>query len=444
MNSRPEPFLRGVALVVLDSVGIGGAPDAAEFGDEGSATLQHVAEAVGGLRLPNLGRLGLAHIVDVPGVERAESPAAAFGSMIERSPGKDTTTGHWEIAGVILERPFPTYPDGFPPDVIERFEVATGRGTLGNVAASGTEIIERLGEEHMASGKPIVYTSADSVFQIAAHLDVIPLDDLYDMCKIAREIMRGPHEVGRVIARPFRGQPGAFERTPDRKDFSVLPPTTVLDEIAGAGLEVRGVGKIPDVYGGRGISTRIQPSPTIRVSTQPSRRSAGWTGASSSPTSSTSTRPSAIATTPPATPGPWRSSTPASRNRLRPWDRRTLSSLPPTTATTPPLPSTDHSRERVPLLVVGERIAGVWISGSGRPLPTSGPPFPSRWAGPPRLRGSRSPRPWHRLGLLARLRRLTTLNNFFSLRSCATRHFSCSLTRLQSDLSTSFLSHSWR
>lgn len=247
---------RAVALIVLDSVGIGGAPDAASFGDEGSATLVHIASAVGGLRLPNLTAFGLGNLADIEGVPPVDRPRAAHGILTERSPGKDTTTGHWELAGVVLDKAFPTYPDGFPPDVIEAFEDRVGRKSLGNVAASGTEIIERLGAEHMATGKPIVYTSADSVFQIAAHVDVIPLEELYDMCRAARELLRGEHEVGRVIARPFRGEPGGFERTPDRHDFSVLPPAeTVLDAISGAGLEVRGVGKISDIFGGRGLTS---------------------------------------------------------------------------------------------------------------------------------------------------------------------------------------------
>lgn len=254
MTDRPP--LRAVALIVLDSVGIGGAPDAEEFGDSDSATLPHVAEAVGGLLLPNLGRLGLGNIVTVDGVAPDPLPRGAFGAMVERSPGKDTTTGHWEIAGVILESPFPTYPDGFPPTIIEAFEERIGSATLGNVAASGTEIIARLGAEHVATGKPIVYTSADSVWQIAAHVDIVPLDRLYAMCRVARELLSGPHEVGRVIARPFAGEPGSFTRTTDRHDFSVLPPgDTVLDEISRARLEVRAVGKIADIFAGRGITS---------------------------------------------------------------------------------------------------------------------------------------------------------------------------------------------
>jgi phosphopentomutase len=248
--------MRSIALVVLDSVGIGDAPDAAEFGDEGSATLPHVAEAVGGISLPNMQALGLGHLATIEGVEPTPDPRGCFGRMTERSPGKDTTTGHWEIAGIILEKAFPTYPNGFPPEVIEAFEKAIGRRVLGNVAASGTEIVDRLGAEHVRTGKPIVYTSGDSVFQIAAHVDVIPLEELYRMCEIARAILRGEHEVGRVIARPFAGEPGNFQRTPDRHDFSVEPPhETVLDALVKAGLEVRGVGKIKDIFAGRGITS---------------------------------------------------------------------------------------------------------------------------------------------------------------------------------------------
>jgi phosphopentomutase len=248
--------LRAIALIVLDSVGIGDAPDAAAFGDEGSATLQHTAAAVGGLALPHLARLGLGRVVEAPGLAVADEPSGAFGAMVERSAGKDTTTGHWEIAGVILDEPFPTYPEGFPPVVIRSFEERAGVSVLGNKAASGTAIIEELGSEHLATGKPIVYTSADSVFQIAAHVDVVPLERLYDMCRMARAVLDGPHRVGRVIARPFRGRPGAFERTTDRHDFSVVPPRpTVLDAMAAQGLEVRAVGKVGDVFAGVGITS---------------------------------------------------------------------------------------------------------------------------------------------------------------------------------------------
>jgi len=255
VTARQGRPLRAVALVVLDSVGIGDAPDAREFGDQGSATLQHVAEAVGGLALPNLAGLGLGHVAEVEGVPPAPHPTGAFGSMIERSPGKDTTTGHWEIAGVILDKAFPTYPQGFPPDVIAALENRFGVGTLGNKPASGTAIIEELGAAHLCSGKPIVYTSADSVLQIAAHEDIVPVERLYDMCRSARDVMRGPHEVGRVIARPFSGPVGSFVRTPQRHDFSVEPPqATMLDVVSSEGLEVRGVGKIGDIFAGRGLT----------------------------------------------------------------------------------------------------------------------------------------------------------------------------------------------
>lgn len=247
---------RAVILIVLDSAGIGGAPDAEAFGDAGSATIPNLARAVGGVTLPTMGALGLGRLADIPGVEPVEVPGGAFGTMTETSAGKDTTTGHWEMMGIYLEEPLPTYPDGFPQEVIEAFEAATGTESLGNEVASGTEIIARLGAEHIATGRPIVYTSADSVFQIATHVDVVPLERLYEMCKIARGILKGPHDVGRVIARPFEGSPGAFVRTPDRHDFSRLPDgDTVLDEIVAHGLEVRGVGKISDIFGDRGITS---------------------------------------------------------------------------------------------------------------------------------------------------------------------------------------------
>jgi len=249
------PRFRAVCLIVLDSAGIGDAPDAAAFGDEGSATLPNIARAVGGLSLPSMAALGLGNIVDIEGVVPAEAPTGAFGSMIETSPGKDTTTGHWEIAGIVLDKPFPLYPDGFPPELVEAFEKRAGTEILGNYAASGTEIIEELSEEHMGTGKPIVYTSGDSVWQIAAHVDVMPLERLFDLCSIARELLTGEHEVGRVIARPFRGAPGAFERTADRRDYAVPPPRdTVLDAIKAAGLEVRSVGKIYDIFAQRGFT----------------------------------------------------------------------------------------------------------------------------------------------------------------------------------------------
>ena len=246
---------RRVLIVVCDSFGVGEAPDAAAYGDAGSNTLGHTADAVGGLDAAWLGRLGLGCLTAIKGVPCAADAGTAHGRMQEGSAGKDTTTGHWEMAGLLLDRAFPTYPDGFPPEIIEPFEAAIGRTVLGNIAASGTEIIERLGEEHIRTGRPIVYTSADSVFQIATHVDVIPLDQLYAWCRAARAVLTGPHMVGRVIARPFDGSPGGFVRTPDRRDFSVAPPgATLLDRLADAGVPVFGVGKIRDIFDGRGLA----------------------------------------------------------------------------------------------------------------------------------------------------------------------------------------------
>jgi phosphopentomutase len=244
---------RRVTWIVLDSVGIGEMPDAAAYGDAGSDTLGNIARKRL-LHLPNLAQLGLGNIKPLAHVTPADHPAAAFGRCALASPGKDTTTGHWEMAGIHLDKPFPLYPRGFPPEIMQEFERRIGRGTLGNYAASGTEIIKELGEEHMRTGRPIVYTSADSVFQVAAHEEVIPLWELYKICENAREILRGPHEVGRVIARPFSGKPGAFIRTPNRKDFAVPPPKgMLLDQLEAKSVPVFSVGKIFDVFLGRGI-----------------------------------------------------------------------------------------------------------------------------------------------------------------------------------------------
>jgi phosphopentomutase len=247
-----------VVVLVLDSCGIGAAPDAARYGDEGSSTLPHTAAACGGLSLPVLQRLGLGRLAEIAGVPPAERPAAAFGILTEVSAGKDSTTGHWELMGLILDRPFPTYPRGFPPEVIDAFESRIGRRVLGNRPASGTVIIAELGEEHVRTGRPIVYTSADSVFQIAAHESVIPVDALYRMCEAARAILTGPHAVSRVIARPFVGEPGRFVRTDRRRDFSVPPPRdTVLDRLTAAGTTVVGIGKVADLFAGRGITAAV-------------------------------------------------------------------------------------------------------------------------------------------------------------------------------------------
>jgi len=247
-----------IVIIVLDSAGVGELPDAGRYGDEGSSTLPHTARAVGGLRVPELEALGLGRIVSIEGVRPLPAPRGAYGKLAERSAGKDSTTGHWELMGVIVDRPFPTYPRGFPPDLIAAFERAIRTSTLGNEVASGTEIIARLGPEHQRTGYPIVYTSADSVFQVAAHEDVIPVQRLYEICLAARRLLTGPHAVSRVIARPFVGSPGAYTRTDRRRDFS-LPPTapTVLDAVTAQGLEVVGIGKISDLFAGRGVTRSI-------------------------------------------------------------------------------------------------------------------------------------------------------------------------------------------
>jgi phosphopentomutase len=247
--------IQRVVLIVLDSVGCGDAPDAENYGDEGSNTLANTARAVGGLKLPNLGQLGLGSVTPIEGVPPVDAPLGAYGRLTEISAGKDTTTGHWELMGVSLSKPFPTYPDGFPAALIAEFERRIGRKTLGNYAASGTVIIQELGEEHMRMGRPIVYTSADSVFQVAAHEEVIPVDELYRMCQLARELLTGEHAVGRVIARPFVGEPGNFIRTERRKDFSLTPSRdTLLDVLSANGQEVIGVGKIEDIFAHRGLT----------------------------------------------------------------------------------------------------------------------------------------------------------------------------------------------
>jgi len=245
-------------LIVLDGVGIGALPDAADYGDQGTHTLLHVAEAAGGLSLPVLERLGLGRLLALPGVRAISDPRGARGRLAEASKGKDSTTGHWELAGLKLGRAFPTYPHGFPVPLLERWSERIGRGWIGNVAASGTEIIARLGAEHERSGRLIVYTSADSVFQIAAHERRVPLDELYAACRAARELLTGEHAVGRVIARPFVGEPGDYRRTPNRRDFSLEPPAeTLLDRLKRAGQRVVTVGKVDDLFAGRGVSEAI-------------------------------------------------------------------------------------------------------------------------------------------------------------------------------------------
>lgn len=251
-------MIQRVILIILDSVGVGEMPDAAKYDDEGSNTLGNVAKAVGGLALPNMQRLGIGNITDILGVPSIKQAIGAYGKAAERSAGKDTTTGHWELTGVVSEKPFPVYPNGFPPEVIVEFEKRTGLKVLGNKAASGTEIIKELGDEHVRTKKLIVYTSADSVFQIAAHEEVIPVKKLYEICKIAREILQGEHAVARVIARPFIGKPGEYVRTYNRSDFSLKPPhDTLLDNVVKVGMEVIGVGKIWDIFAGQGITKNL-------------------------------------------------------------------------------------------------------------------------------------------------------------------------------------------
>lgn len=254
-HAPPAGPVPRVLVVVCDSWGVGGAPDAAAYGDEGSDTLGNTARAVGGFDVPVLESLGLGMLTGIEGVARRAEPGTAHGWAVERSAGKDTTTGHWEMMGIKLDEPFPLYPDGFPPQIVEPFERAIGRPIIGNEPASGTEIISRLGEQHLATGHPIVYTSGDSVFQIAAHRAVVPLEQLYEWCRIARRLLVPPNLVGRVIARPFEGEPGSFVRSPQRRDLSVPPPgPTVLDMLRVAGVAVYGVGKITDIFDGRGIT----------------------------------------------------------------------------------------------------------------------------------------------------------------------------------------------
>jgi phosphopentomutase len=248
-----------ILAFVLDSAGVGALPDASSYHDAPHAnTIGNVAERLGGLHLPNFERLGLGHITRVRGLSSQNEPAASVGRLRERSKGKDTITGHWEMAGVVTEVPFPTYPNGFPPEVVDAFTAICGVPPLANVAASGTEIIAELGEEHQRTGRPILYTSADSVFQVAAHEETVPLTRLYDWCERARAMLQPPHEVNRVIARPFVGTPGNYTRTPNRRDFAIPPPPTVLDRLESAGVVVHAVGKICDIYCGHGIASSVR------------------------------------------------------------------------------------------------------------------------------------------------------------------------------------------
>ncbi|MGE1162396.1 phosphopentomutase [Peribacillus simplex] len=249
-----------IFVVVMDSVGIGEAPDADLFGDKGADTLGHIAEKMNGLKMPTLAKLGLGNIREIKGIDKAQRPLAYYTKMKEASTGKDTMTGHWEIMGLNISTPFRVFPDGFPELLVNELETKMGRGIIGNVPASGTEIIERLGEEHMKTGALIVYTSADSVLQIAAHEDIVPIDELYKICEIAREVtMADEFKVGRVIARPFTGEPGSFKRTPNRHDYALKPfNRTVMDELKDSGYDVLAIGKISDIFDGEGVTESLR------------------------------------------------------------------------------------------------------------------------------------------------------------------------------------------
>ncbi|MEO2074324.1 MAG: phosphopentomutase [Bacillus sp. (in: firmicutes)] len=249
-----------IFIIVMDSVGIGEAPDAERFGDKGADTLGHIAERMNGLNMPNMGKLGLSNIRELKGIEKAEKPLAYYTKMMEASNGKDTMTGHWEIMGLNIQTPFRVFPDGFPAELISELEKRTGRKIIGNKPASGTEILDELGEEHMKSGALIVYTSADSVLQIAAHEEIIPIEEQYKICKIARELtLDEKYMVGRVIARPFLGEPGNFKRTANRHDYALKPfDRTVMSELKDAGLDVIAIGKISDIYDGEGVTKSLR------------------------------------------------------------------------------------------------------------------------------------------------------------------------------------------
>ena len=347
---------RRAVILVLDGVGCGAAPDAADYGDAGSDTLGHVASAVGGLALPHLERLGLGRVATVAGVDASIEPSGAWGSMRPSSAGKDSTTGHWEIAGVRLARPFPTYPRGFPPELVEEFARRTGRGVLANVVGSGTAVLDDFGAAHVASGNWILYTSADSVFQVAAHEGVVPLVELYAACETARAMLVAPHDVSRVIARPFEGTIGAWQRTKNRRDYSIAPPAeTLLDALESAGVARAGVGKVDDLFAGRSIESRHTASNAegidaigewlsgpaggllfanlVDFDTQYGHRNdvPGFAGALRE----------------------FDAALPSLQARMREDD---LLFITADHGNDPTTPSTDHARERVPLLVAGSRV----------------------------------------------------------------------------------------
>ncbi len=349
-----------VIVIILDSVGVGELPDAAEYGDAGSNTLANIAARVP-LQVPELVRLGITRIVPLAGLPRADAPAASFGRMAESAPGKDSVTGHWELMGLVLDRAFPVFPGGFPSEVIEAFERRVGRRTLGNKAASGTVIIEELGAEHLRTGSPIVYTSADSVFQIAAHEDVIPVPELYRECEAAFDIVVKGMGMGRVIARPFVGVPGAFRRTANRRDFAMPPPApTLLDMLAAAHVPVLGIGKIEDLFAGHGVARAIHTASDDegmdQVETAMQEMKAGFIFANLVDFDTQFGHRNNVA---------------GYAANLERFDARLSELLPKLGGSDlliltadhgndPTTPSTDHAREYVPLLVTGPRVrAGV-------------------------------------------------------------------------------------
>ena len=348
-------------IIVLDGVGIGAAPDASDYGDVGSDTLGNLSRAVGGMQLPHLERAGLGNIAALAGVAPVPSPDGAWGLMVPHSAGKDSTTGHWEIAGVQLERPFPTYPDGFPQSLVEAFAERTGRGIIGNVAGSGTAIIDRFGAEHERTGNWILYTSADSVFQIAAHEGVVPLAELYAACEIARSMLVAPNDVSRVIARPFIGGAGAYARTKNRRDFSIEPPrSTLLDALSSAGVPRTGVGKVDDLFAGRGITSQHTASNAdgiVCIRTWMEKAQSGLLFGNLVDFDQQFGH---------------RNDVPGFYQALREFDAALPSFLSALReddllfitadhGNDPTTPSTDHARECVPLLALGPRVSGVTI-----------------------------------------------------------------------------------
>lgn len=350
---------RRAAIIVLDGLGIGPAHDTAAYGDAGSDTLGNVLQRAGGLSLPNLEQLGLGRCAPLSGVAPVTAPRGAFGTAQPQSAGKDSITGHWEICGVLLARPFPTYPKGFPKDVIAQFERLTGRGVLANKPASGTDVLIEYGEQHQATGKWIVYTSADSVFQVAAHEEVIPLHELYSACAAAREMLAGEHAVSRVIARPFVGPPGNYRRTPNRKDFSLEPlDRTLLDELETSGIPRVGVGKVDDLFAARGITSTHTPtnSDAYRLIIEGlSTMSEGLLLANVIEFDQTWGHRNDV----PGFLQGLRELDEAIPELLRPVQTEDLIIFTADHGNDPTTPSTDHSRERVPLLVFGPRVRAI-------------------------------------------------------------------------------------